>query len=731
MLQTSNISLGEPLQSPHLLSPVEILFRAIAIVRRHLKLCASVPAVFLILAMLYLVVTPPQFTATTVMAIDPRKSATATPGSSSQTQDIPVDNLTVESQTEMLQSENISLKVIKDLKLLDDPEFNEPSMIGSAVGWLMSWFRDVPPPTDSERERAIVEQFSKRLSVKRVGVTFMFEIGFTLPDKVMAAQIANAVANAYVEDQLQAKYEVAARAGTWLQDRLKELSKETSEAERAVVDFRIKNNIVDTGGRLMSEQQLAELNSQLALASASASEASAKLSRIQDIMQSDLPDANVTDALHNEVIVKLRNQYTDLQKREAYLIEKVGPTHQAVAQVRGDMRELTRSIKQELQRIAAGYRSDYEIGKSRVESIQKSLTELVAKANTANQAQTQLKALDSTAQSYRTLYDTFLQRYMESVQQKSFPLTEARVITKATPPLKKSKPKTLITLLVALVGGGVVGFGAAWIREIFDRTLRTTEEVRATLGVPCISTVPLLEAVGRPKPTFAGISHLGEVVARPMSRFAESMRAIKVAIDFFPAARKPQVIGFISALPGEGKSTLSANFAAVVAGSGASAILVDGDLRSSMLSGRLTPGARKGLVDLLSGRQADGSLVRLDHLRCDFIPSVHGNPAAHSNQLIASGAMHALLEKLKTRYDYVIVDLPPLVPVTDAHAAADLFDCFVMVVEWGATSADVVQNGFHASPRITAKTVGAVLNKVHPVAGTYYDNMRYATVTYS
>ncbi len=731
MLQTSNIALGEPLPSSHALSPVELLFRSIAIVRRHFVLCASVPAVFLVFAIIYLIVTPPEFTATSVMVIDPRKSATQTPGSQSQLADTPIDNLTVESQTEILKSENIALKVISDLKLLDDPEFNQSSAIAAVFGWLMSWVRTAPPPTEVEQTQAVVEQFGKRLSIKRLGVTFVFELGFTLADKEKAAQIANAVAEAYVDDQLQAKANSTSRAGTWLQDRLKELGKQASEAERAVVDFRIKNNIIDTGGRLMSEQQLAELNSQLALASANASEASAKFARIQDIMQSDLPDANVTDALHNEVIIKLRNQYTDLQKRQADLTNRLGPSHQAVINVSADMRELSRSIKQELQRIAAGYRSDYEIAKSRVDSIQKSLSELVSKSNTTNQAQIELKALDSAAQSYRTLYDTFLQRYMESVQQQSFPLTEARVITKATPPLKKSKPKTLLTLLAALVGGGAVGFGMAWVREVLDRTLRTTEEVRTALGVPCISTVPMLEPGGRLSPLFTGISHLGEVVARPMSRFAESMRAIKVAIDFFPAAKKPQVIGFVSALPGEGKSTISANFAALVACSGARAILVDGDLRTSTLTGRLTPGARKGLVDLLSGRQAEGSLVRLDHLHCDFIPAVQGNAVAHSNELISSGAMHALLEKLKTRYDYVIVDLPPLVPVTDARAAADLFDCFVMVVEWGATSAEVVQNGFHASPRITTKTVGAVLNKVHPTAGAYYENTGYSDTAYS
>jgi len=123
-------------------------------------------------------------------------------------------------------------------------------------------------------------------------------------------------------------------------------------------------------------------------------------------------------------------------------------------------------------------------------------------------------------------------------------------------------------------------------------------------------------------------------------------------------------------------------------------------------------------------------VLRLDRLHCDFIPAVRKDVIASSNELISSGYMQALLDKLKTRYDYVIVDLPPIVPVADARAAADLFDCFVLVVEWGSTSAEVVQNGFHASSRIPMKTVGAVLNKVHPTVGPYYENLGYAQAKY-
>src|SRR2546423_1706366 len=124
MLQTSNTRIAEPSQSSQALSPVELMLRAYAIVRRHFVFCASAVAGCLFLALIYLLITPQQFTATAVMAIDTRKSTTTTPGSSNQQPDLPIDSLTVESQTEILKSENIALAIIRDLKLLDDPEFN-------------------------------------------------------------------------------------------------------------------------------------------------------------------------------------------------------------------------------------------------------------------------------------------------------------------------------------------------------------------------------------------------------------------------------------------------------------------------------------------------------------------------------------------------------------------------------------------------------------------------------
>lgn len=716
MLQVNSKFSELPGQGSELLSPTELLFQGIGIVRRNLAICAGVPAAFVVLALIYLMMTPPQFTATAVMVIDTRKSSTLLPGTSSPVE-TPIDNPTVESQAEILKSENIAMTVIRDLKLVDDPTFLPPSPIGDIFGAIRSLVSSAPPYTEFQRTRSVVGEFGRRLGVKRVGVTFVFEVSFTHADREKAAKIANAVADAYVVDQLEAKYATTRRAGVWLQDRLKELGKQASDADRAVVAYKATNNIVDTGGRLLNEQQVAELNSQLAVARANVSESSAKLARIQDVMRQDVPDANVTDALHNEVIIKLRNQFTDLTKREGDLLTRVGPNHQAVINIRNDMQELRKSIRDELRRIGASYQSDHEIAKVRLETIQASLQDVVSQSQTTSKAQVELKQLESAAQSYRALYDSFLQRYMETVQQQSFPLTEARIVTQATPPLKKSKPRSGLTVLGAMLGGALVGFAIGWIRDRADKTLRTAADVEASFGIACVASVPLLNAGEGAR------SPLYEVVLRPISRFAEAIRAIKVAVDFFPSTRKPQAVGIVSSVAGEGKSTIAANLAAMAANSGSRAILIDADLRNPSLTAKLAPQAKAGLQDVLAGRRTEGAILQIPELRCDFIPVAVKDRIVSSSELTSASGLQALkilLEKLKGYYDYVIIDLPPLVPVIDARAAADVIDCFVIVAEWGETPAELVQTALQSSPRIQVKAVGIALNKLNTASESRY-----------
>ena len=188
-----------------------------------------------------------------------------------------------------------------------------------------------------------------------------------------------------------------------------------------MLDFKEQNNIVDTGGRSMNTQQLAEINTQLTSARAQTAEAKARYDRIEEVKHLDVADAAVTDSIKNDVINRLRNQYLDLSTKEATWSARYGRNHLAAVNVRTQMQELKRAISDEVSRIAEGYRSDYEIAKAREESIRSSLSSTIAVSQVNNQAAIALRELESNAKTTATLYDNFLQRYMEATQQQVVP----------------------------------------------------------------------------------------------------------------------------------------------------------------------------------------------------------------------------------------------------------------------------------------------------------------------
>jgi polysaccharide biosynthesis transport protein len=201
----------------------------------------------------------------------------------------------------------------------------------------------------------------------------------------------------------------------------------------------------------------------------------------------DVPDATVADSLKNEVINRLRSQYLEFSRKEAEFSTKYGAGHLAAVNLRNQMREIRKVTMDELGRIAQTYQSDYQIAKAREESITKSLADIVSVSQTTNQAQVVLRDLESSAQTYRALHDNFLQRYMESVQQQSFPITEARLITTASPPTGASGPRTMFVLVAGAAGGMVLGFGLGMLREISDRVFRTSDQVTSNLHTDCIA----------------------------------------------------------------------------------------------------------------------------------------------------------------------------------------------------------------------------------------------------
>jgi succinoglycan biosynthesis transport protein ExoP len=690
------------------------------------------------LAAVYLFTTPPSFTAFAKLMIDSRK---VQPFQQQMIGDISPESWSVDSQVEVLQSENVALAVIKELHLTEDPEFIAPddglfSTIKGLVlnpstimGLVLNPFGPSEgQPSEFALTRAAIGRLQSHLVISRAGLTYVMNIGFRSHNPQRAAQVANAVAEAYINDQLDAKYQATRRAGDWMRDRIKELRDQSINAERAVVDFKVKNNIVAAGGRLMNEQQLSELNTSLIQARAQTAETKAKLDRIDEILRSnvEVPDATVTDSLRNEVINKLRSQYLDYSRKEAEYSVKYGSSHLAVANLRSQMREIRKVIFDELGRIAQTYRSDYEIAKARDESISKSLADIVAVSQTANQAQVSLRGLESSAHSYGALHDNFLQRYMESVQQQSFPITEARLITTATPPMGPSNPRTKLILMVAAAGGVIVGSGLGLLRDIADRVFRTSDQVASILHTDCIAVVPKVKGPVtlrpcQPRTDYRGLEHriikrdqslFWAVIDSPISRFAESIRAIKIAADLNGSVNGSKVLAFTASLPNEGKSTAAMALAQSIANVGGRVVVLDADLRNPGLSRKLIPEAKVGLLEVLANQvRIEDALCVDPDTRLAFLPAVVKGRMGHSSEVLASAGTKILFERLRQSYEYIIVDLPPLAPVVDVRAMTHLVDSFVLVIEWGRTKIDVVERALRMAPGVYDNLLGVVLNK--------------------
>jgi succinoglycan biosynthesis transport protein ExoP len=738
MLQTlkSPIRPDRGAPAPQYLSHAELFDISTGFLQRQYPVIVFTLLVMMALAAIYVLSAQPKYTAQAKLLIDTRKVQLFQ--QQSVLGDIPPDPASVDSQVEILQSENVARAVIKELHLTEDPEFMSPR------GDLVSAVKGIPSaimasisslfassegqPSEYDPIQAAIARLHSDLTIERVGLTYVISINFRAPDPKRAAQIANAVADAYIVDQLEAKYQATRRAGVWMQDRMRELREQATSAERAVVGFKTKNNIVDAGGRLMNDQQLAELNSSLVQGRAQTAEAKAKLERIEEVLRMgvEVPDATVTDTLKNEVINKLRSQYLDFSRREAEFSVKYGSGHLAVVSLRTQMREIRKVIVDELRRIAQTYRSDYEIAKAREESLTKSLAEIVSVSQTTNQAQIALRELESSAQSYRALHDNFLQRYMESVQQQSFPISEARLITTASPPTSPSSPRTKLVLMLGAAGGIIVGFGLGMLREIADRAFRTSEQVASILHTDCIAVLPKIKGPvtfrsHEPRADYGGLDHriikrdqslFWAVIDSPFSRFAESMREIRVAADLREPIKASKVLGITSSLPNEGKSTIAMALAQSIAQVGGRVILLDADLRNPGLSRKLSPQSKVGLLEVLANQVEIEDAVCFDpdtHL--EFLPAVVTERMAHSSQVLASEATKILIERLRQSYDYIIVDLSPLAPVVDVRAMTHLVDSFVFVIEWGRTKIDVVEHALGLAQGVYDNLLGVVLNK--------------------
>src|SRR6516225_1411238 len=755
----------------------ELAHWAIGIVRRQLLVIALIGAIGTSLGVFYILMAPSNYTAESRIVIDPRRVQLFPKATFSESQ---FDWAALDSEIELVKSEPVMLSVINSLGLAKDPEFlNSPGVLGRLLGFaspLFSFDKPTKPLSESKARKVALTVLSKNLWVNRVGGSYHLSIQYRSGNPERAVQIANEIAESYVSKQLEVKYEPTKRAIEWLDGRIKELNDKQKLAERLVSDFKQNNNVITADGKLMNEQLIAELSSQTSRAKQRTSEAKARLDRtdalIRDARVSTVADmgtvadtlrqqvgASLRDTGNSPVVSQLRTRYLDLVNREASWSRKYGADHGAVVNIRGQIHEIQVSFLAELKRLRDTYLNTYEVVKAEEQDVEKRLDDAISQSRPLNQAQVTLFELESNAKNLRAMSDDFRQRYADSLQQQSFPNSDASIFARAALPLEKSGPKMALVLVMASAGGLGFGLAVGFLRELMKGFFYTREQVESVLQTPCIAVVPSLKSnkgrtsMENPKPMLSFDRGLGvglndqrtlshgpdiywAVLNSPFSRFAEAMRSIKLAVDLNSGfANSKKVIGFTSSLPQEGKSTIVASLALLMAQAGARVILVDCDLRNPSLSRRLAPNADHGIIEVIAGKMTLKNAVWTDQSNnLTFLPAVINTRVIHSSDILSADKTRNLFENLRSRYEYVLVDLTPLMPIVDTRATTGFVDCYVCVIEWGRTTSDAVKQAFRDAHNIRENMLGVVLNKAkinqlcgyYPSGKKYYRNKHYA-----
>lgn len=715
------------------------LDRLAAIVARRYRMILLTVALAAALAGLYLLLATPVYTSATQILLDEdlaKYAEEAQPVQSAQQVDQQIS-----SAVEILKSNEMALRVV------DEGNLSENALILNPPKSLLSHAKDMVKGTFSlfslggeplsetsarnGRRQKAAALLQQSLTVERVARSSVISVSFRSTDPKLAASIAASYADAYLTDQLNANFDATERASLWLQERLADLGARSQAAALEVETFKARNGLTSPRGELMSEQQLADLNSQLIIAQADVASASARYRQYQEIIdkgpESAVENATITSTgSDNSVIAGLRERYLSIEKREREVSENFGEDHPQAVALRAAKSEAEQQIFRELQRLTENYRNEFEVAQSRERSLRENIAGVTGENSQANKSLVELRGLEQKSQALKSLYQTYLQRYEEASQQQSFPIAKARIISKAGVPVSPSSPRRSMTLALAVILGLMAGGGLTMLLEFRERFFRVGEDVSRNLDLKFLGYAPAVgmprsrapfwrktagDVAGKPRLSFDEIARIA--VDMPHSSFAETLRNAKLASDVILQDKSQRVIGVISPLPGEGKSTVALNFARLLASMGKRTLLIDADIRNPGLSRAMVSQPENGLVEVVLGQVAWTSAVRVDNrTKLAILPVSVPKELFHTSELLSSQGMKALIDNARKMFEYVIVDLAPIAPVVDAKAFAPQVDGFLMVTEWGKTPVKMLRDILRLEPQIKSKILGVVLNKV-------------------
>lgn len=711
------------------------LERVLNAVRRRLPLVVIVASIVVGLGIAVALMLPNRYEGVAIIQIDPRKKTIS--NIDNVVEDLRGDAASLDSEVEVISSRAVALRVIDILKLREDPEFNQKSLVQKLLGALRldrflktsrsgpeyqpsrridgdpigSLIGSSPPGTATPERDDIATAFGDRLRVGRVRSTLLIEIKFSASDAEKAARIANTIAEVYLANQLAGKKQASSFATELLEQKLQEMQVRVSEAERRVAHYKADNNIFDSEGQLLSEKELARLMEQTVNARNATAEAKAKYENAQRLIATPDGVNTIAEVLDSNTVRQMKESVASARKRSAELATRYGPRHPEMQKIQAELAEAETQLSNEVARQVTNLRNGFIVAQRREMQLSQALTTLKEQEATSKEASVRLMDLQREAATSKQLYESLLARYKQTSETQELQLPDARIVEQADVPPFPASPKRKQLVILALIAGLVLGVGLVLVLEFATPGVSHPDDVERNLEIAHIASVPAVTAEGT---NLDRLRAIRMVLAEPRGIFAESVRGIRHEIDMRHRSGKPRVIMVASSLPGEGAEIIASNLAHHYALTGQRVLLLDGDLRRAPLTKQLAPQRTNGLLDVLvRGQPVETAILHDKATGLNFLPAMSPAPLETARpELLASRQMAETMERLTGQFDTIVIDAPPLLPVVDGRILADYVDQIVFVMTWRRTPKQLAKRALQTLGFNHDKVAGVVVNSV-------------------
>jgi capsular exopolysaccharide synthesis family protein len=699
-----------PSHPGHAFRPIEPermhLRQLFGILLQRAKLALGVAAAVFLVVLASFALKTPTYSATGSVVIDPKGVNMAQPERPQGYGALP-DASAVDTQVEILRSQALAERIVRRLKLYNDPEFN--SAMAPRFFGLIPGAKPITNP-DPRLISRIAGSLMGHVWIRRAGLTYVVYIGVSSASSQKAAMLTNVYMDEYLRKQLDDKIALVSKANGDLGASLEKMRSDAEIAEARVQEYKNAHGLLSTEGHTMAEQEVSTLNTQIAQAKADAAEKQARLAAAQSQLRSGSGGADVGAALGSDTIKELRKNEAELSVKLAQLKTDFTDDYPDVKRTQAQLKDIRAEIQTEINRIMSNLRAEAQAAAGREASLLASRGTAAGGIASNNQAMIGLVGLQQRADAAKAIYDAYLTRAKQVAAESSLQQADASINSPASAPTAPSSPNMKLGAALALLAAMIAAGASIIMAEFWDKQLRSRMDVERELGVPFAGVLPDFRSVKPKKLRGPDAQPQEYLVSHPFSGFAEAFRNLRAFMMVSARGDDAKLIAVTSAVPREGKSLTSFCLARTLALGGARVCLVDCDLRQRGTTKIIGP-HEVGLVEVVQDKVPLSEALVHDPKSNMFVLPAAGKSIPYD--LFSNPVTDDVLRELCEQFDYVILDAPPILGVADARILAGKADRVLYLVQWNKTPMRAAQSAVDILNECGANVCGALLTKVN------------------